>query len=207
MTSLQLGAVASGLVFGLSLIVAIGPQNAFVLRQGIRRSHVPTVVAICATSDVLLIAAGTAGGSVLLAHRAWAIDLARAGGALFVLAYAGLAARQALRPALATPSPAAGERRAAHAGTVVATLAFTWLNPWVYLDTVALLGSVANSRPGQQWWFAVGASAGSVAWFVLLGFGGRLLEPVFSRPRAWRVLEAFIAAVMLATCVRLALGV
>lgn len=179
---------------GLSLIVAIGAQNAFVLRQGLRLEHVGVVVAICAASDAVLIVAGVAGNSWLSARLPDTITAIRLGGAAFLLGYAVLAARRALRPA-SIAVDAAGARTALLAA-VAACLALTWLNPHVYLDTVLLLGSVADSHGAHRWEFAGGAVLGSVLWFAALGYGARLLRPLFARPAAWRVLDALIAVVM-----------
>jgi L-lysine exporter family protein LysE/ArgO len=195
MTTGLLAAVA-GLGLSLSLIVAIGAQNAFVLRQGLRLEHVSAVVALCAVSDAVLLLAGVAGNAWLSASLPSAITVIRLGGAAFLIGYAVLAARRALRP-----SSIAVDGTGARAGllaTVAAGLALTWLNPHVYLDTVLLLGSVADSHGVRRWWFAVGAAAGSVLWFSALGYGARLLRPLFARPRAWRVLDAIIAVVMAA---------
>ena len=195
-----LSAFISGLVFGLSLIVAIGAQNAFVLRQGALRQHVPTIVAICAVSDAILIAAGVAGAGAALSGRPWLLTSVRVLGAAALLAYAAFAARRALdrSTAIDTAFPSASSRPA----VIAACMAFTWLNPAVYLDTVVLLGSVANSRPGRQWWFGGGATLGSVVWFAALGFGAALLGPVLKRPRAWRALDGFVAVIMTVTAVR-----
>lgn len=187
-------AVASGLGFGLSLIVAIGAQNAFVLRQGLLRQHVLPVVAVCAVSDAVLIVAGIAGLGSLLDLAPWLVDVMRVAGAAFLLTYAALAARRAWRPG-------AIDARADGGGTalwpvVTTAVALTWLNPHVYLDTVVLLGSVAGTHGDDRWWFGVGAVIASVVWFSALGFGARLLQPVFARPSAWRVLDAIIAVVM-----------
>ena len=179
---------------GLSLIVAIGAQNAFVLRQGLRLEHVTLVVAVCAVSDAVLILAGVAGNSWLSTHLPDAITVIRIGGAAFLLGYAVLAARRALRPASFDVD--VGGTRDGLLATVVTCLALTWLNPHVYLDTVLLLGSVADSRGAGRWWFAGGAAVGSVVWFSALGYGARLLRPLFARPAAWRVLDAVIAVVM-----------
>jgi L-lysine exporter family protein LysE/ArgO len=191
-----------GFGFGLSLIVAIGAQNAFVLRQGLRGEHVGLVVTTCALSDALLIAAGVAGAGAVLAHAPTLGDAVRAGGAVFLLGYAALAARRALRPGTLTParSDAGGAGRGA---TLATTLALTWLNPHVYLDTVVLLGTVAGTHGGQRWVFATGAALGSVVWFATLGHGARLLRPLFARPAAWRGLDALVAVVMTAIAVSL----
>ena len=199
-----ISAVLAGLGLGLSLIVAIGAQNAFVLRQGLRREHVLAVVAVCALSDVVLILAGVAGTGAVLERVPWLVTVVRVAGGLFLLGYAVLAARRALRPtALDTSAGGARVSLGAVAGTA---LALTWLNPHVYLDTVLLLGSVAGTHGDQRWWFAAGACAASVLWFTGLGVGARALRPVFARPAAWRVLDGVIAVVMAALAVSLLAG-
>ncbi|WNB86196.1 LysE/ArgO family amino acid transporter [Cellulomonas sp. ATA003] len=195
---LDLAAALSGLGLGLSLIVAIGSQNAFVLRQGLRRHRVGAVVLVCVLSDVALIAAGVAGAGAVVQSRPWLLDAVRIAGAVFLTGYGLLAARRALRPGTLVPDDAAPSSTASLAGAVTAALALTWLNPHVYLDTVVLLGSIAQSHAGRQWWFAAGAALGSTLWFVALGYGAALLRPLFARPRAWQVLDAVIAVVMLA---------
>ncbi len=187
-------AIASGLGFGLSLIVAIGAQNAFVLRQGLLRQHVLPVVAVCAVSDAVLIVAGIAGLGSLLDLAPWLVDVMRVAGAAFLLTYATLAARRAWRPGAIDARTDGGG--AALWPVVTTAVALTWLNPHVYLDTVVLLGSVAGTHGDDRWWFGVGAVIASVVWFSALGFGARLLQPVFARPSAWRVLDAIIAVVM-----------
>jgi L-lysine exporter family protein LysE/ArgO len=187
-------AAASGLGFGLSLIVAIGAQNAFVLRQGLRREHVLPVVAICAVSDAVLIAVGVAGLGSLIDRAPWLVDAMSIGGAAFLLTYAALAARRAWRPSTISTDGGGPPTPRWTAATTV--LALTWLNPHVYLDTVILLGSVAGTHGDERWWFGIGAVVGSVVWFTALGYGARLLEPLFARPLAWRVLDALIAVVM-----------
>jgi L-lysine exporter family protein LysE/ArgO len=183
----------SGLLFSLSLIVAIGAQNAYVLRQGVLRTHVGTVVLICAASDVVLIAAGVAGVGAVVTHRPGLLALVRDAGAALLLAYAVLAARRAV----------AGPTRR---GVAAAALGFTWLNPAVYLDTLVLLGTVASAHPHARWWFATGAAVASVGWFVGLGFGARLLSPLLRRPQAWRLLDVFVAVVMTVTAIRILHG-
>src|ERR687885_2723134 len=195
-------AAASGLALGLGLIVAIGAQNAFVLRQGLRLEHVAAVVAVCAASDLVLIAAGVLGAGAVLTRMPWLVPVVALVGAAFLLGYAVLAGRRALRPgALRTDSAGA---RAGLAATVGTCLALTWLNPHVYLDTVVLLGSTASTYGAQRWAFGVGAGLGSILWFAGLGFGARLLRPVFARPAAWRVLDGTIAVVMAALAASLA---
>jgi L-lysine exporter family protein LysE/ArgO len=196
-------AAASGLALGLGLIVAIGAQNAFVLRQGLRVEHVTAVVAVCAVSDVALIVAGVMGAGAALSRVPWLVPAVCLGGAAFLLWYGALAARRALRPAALLPDAAGA--RAGLATTVGTCLALTWLNPHVYLDTVVLLGSMASTHGEHRWLFAGGASLGSVLWFTGLGYGARLLRPVFARPASWRVLDGAIAVVMTALAVSLAL--
>ena len=193
----------SGLALGLSLIVAIGSQNAFVLRQGLLGKHVLPVVAVCAASDAVLITAGTFGAGALLDRAPWLEAVMRVLGSAFLLGYGLLAARRALRPAVLTAGTASG----GGLGTAVATtLALTWLNPHVYLDTVVLLGAIANGYDDLRWWFASGAVLAGLTWFTALGFGARLLRPLFARPSAWRVLDALIAVVMTALAVSLLAG-
>ena len=203
MTTGLLAAVA-GLGLGLSLIVAIGAQNAFVLRQGLRLEHVTAVVAVCAVSDAVLIAVGVAGNSWLSTRLPDAITVIRLAGAAFLLGYAVLAARRALRPS-SIAVDTGGTRRGLLA-TVAACLALTWLNPHVYLDTVLLLGSIATAEGDGRWWFALGACTASVLWFTALGFGARFSQRLFATPGAWRVLDLLIGLTMLGIALTLALG-
>jgi len=195
-------ALFSGLGLGLGLIVAIGAQNAFVLRQGLLGEHVAPVVAVCAVSDIVLIAGGVAGTGALLERVPELVDVMRWAGVAFLVGYGVLAARRALRPAGALRTEVAG--RTPLAPTLLTAAALTWLNPHVYLDTVVLLGSVASTHGDLRWYFGAGAAAGSVLWFTGLGVGARLLRPIFARPRAWRALDALIAAVMLVLAIGLA---
>ncbi|WP_223839418.1 LysE/ArgO family amino acid transporter [Nocardiopsis deserti] len=195
-----------GLGTGLALIVAIGAQNAHVLRVGIegRAGTVLPVVLVCALSDAVLITAGVLGVGVVVEAAPLAVTVVRLLGAGFLVVYGLSAARRVLRPgSLVVGGGLSGGRGAA----VTTALVLTWLNPHVYLDTVVFLGSLANQQGGDaRWWWTAGAVAGSFAWFFGLGFGARLLRPVFARPGAWRVLDALIAAVMLTLGVRMALG-
>ncbi|MDH6278474.1 L-lysine exporter family protein LysE/ArgO [Aurantimicrobium minutum] len=193
MTPLLTAALA-GLGFGLSLIVAIGAQNAFVLRQGLRKEHVFVIVAICAVSDALLIALGVAGLGAIIQQLEWLLLLIELVGGLFLCTYGVMAAKRAWKPeVLTTDTGGKAVSLKVAAGTA---LALTYLNPHVYLDTVLLLGSIAGTYEANRWWFAAGAMLGSVIWFSTLGFGARLLDPVFKKPSAWRVLDAIIAVVM-----------
>ncbi|WP_329376929.1 LysE/ArgO family amino acid transporter [Streptomyces sp. NBC_01351] len=205
MTHGILTAALAGFGTGLSLIVAIGAQNALVLRQGARRQSVFAVVAICAVSDAVLITLGVAGvGAFVTAWPAALTAVGIAGGG-FLICYGALAARRALRPApgaaLTTEGGASGSgsgsgshpgRRAA----VLTCLAMTWLNPHVYLDTVLLLGSLAADRGDLRWAFGTGAVLASLTWFSTLGYGARLLSGLLARPSAWRVLDGLVAATM-----------
>ena len=192
----------------LTLIVAIGAQNAYLLRLGVegRGRILLTVVLICAVSDALLIGAGVAGIGALIEAAPMAIDVVRVLGAVFLISYGVMAARRAVHPeAMAVEDrPAEASMKA----IVLTTLALTWLNPHVYLDTVMLLGSIANQQgEGERWWWALGAVTASFTWFFLLGFGARLLRPLFARPGAWRVLDGFIALIMVGLGAGLIVGI
>ncbi|BCN11211.1 LysE/ArgO family amino acid transporter [Ralstonia pseudosolanacearum] len=200
-----IGAALSGFGLGASLIVAIGAQNAYVLRQGLRREYVLGVVLICALCDMALIALGVAGmGTLISAHPAW-LTAVRWAGAAFLLAYGARAFRAAWRGA--ERLQARNGDKASHAQVLASALALSLLNPHVYLDTVVLLGAIGGryAMPANVA-FAGGAMCASILWFSLLGFGARLLEPVFARPVAWRVLDALIGAVMWAIALTLLIG-
>lgn len=194
-----LTAFFAGLLFSFSLIVAIGAQNAYVLRQGARRVHVKTVIVICAASDVLLIAAGVGGmGAVVRAHASL-LTVIRVMGGLLLLIYAGLAVRRAFKELELWREAEDGHSRRR---VIAATLGFTWLNPAVYLDTLVLLGTVASSHPATRWWFGAGAATASVVWFIALGGAAQLLAPLLRRPEAARLLDVFVAVVMTVTALR-----
>ena len=192
----------SGFGTGAGLIVAIGAQNAFVLRQGLLRQFVLPVVLVCIFGDVLCISAGVAGMVAVVKANAWLMELFRWGGAAFLAVYGAMAARRAWTGGSALQT--GGETAASLAKAVTACLAFTFLNPHVYLDTVVLLGSIAAQYGDARWVFAAGAIAASVVWFTGLGFGARLLQPVFANPKAWQVLDGLIAVVMWAIAATLA---
>ncbi len=184
----------AGFATSLSLIVAIGSQNAFVLRQGLRREHVLPVVLICALADALLISGGIAGLGALLTGAPLALTIAKYFGAAFLFGYAVLAARRAVAPGTLSP---ADHVPAALRSVLLTCLGFTFLNPHVYLDTVVLLGSLANQRGTDgRWFYGIGAVLASFGWFFALGFLARKLAPVFARPRAWQVLDGAIALLM-----------
>lgn len=197
-----LAAFVTGLGLGLGLIVAIGAQNAFVLRQGLRREHVAAVVCLCLAADAVLIVAGVAGVAAALGRRPWlARALALAGGAFLVVygARALLRARHAQGLDAASAAGAPGLR-----DTLGRAAAFTLLNPHVYLDTVLLVGNVGARQPGAlRAVFALGAICASLLWFSLLGFGARWLAPWFARPRAWQVLDLLTGATLLVLGLRL----
>jgi L-lysine exporter family protein LysE/ArgO len=184
-----------GLFLSLGLIVAIGAQNAFVLRQGLRREHVGSVVAFCAVADALLITAGVLGMAQALGDRPELAKALALGGAAFLALY-GWRALQRARQASSLDVTESGQSLSRGAAMAQAA-AFTLLNPHVYLDTVLLVGSIGAQQPAPlQGWFAAGASVASLLWFSALGFGARWLAPWFARPRAWQLLDAMIGVTM-----------
>lgn len=253
--SASLTTALSGFVLGFGLIAAIGAQNAFILRQGVRGQHLLAVVLVCAASDLVLIFGGILGVGAVLEHTPWIITLVRWFGVAFLTAYGLLAAKRAwrpsgrgltvdepsgsdegaadaaapvtetdsepvpldggtatrtatlTRPAPAQVAPARGPRRGTLATAILTALAFTWLNPHAYLDAVVVLGSVANTYGDPaRWVFGVGSIIASFAWFTLIGFGAKLLATKLASPRAWRILDAAIAVIMLSLATSLALS-
>ncbi len=196
-------ALAAGFALSLSLILAIGAQNAFVLRQGLRRLHVGPVVLVCCLSEGVLISAGVAGFGALATRAPWALEAMRWGGVAFLVVYGlrSLHVAWTVTEALETGGAATQSLRAA-LGTV---LLFTWANPHVYLDTVGLIGAVAATYGPERWAFGAGALAASCLFFMLLGYGARGLAPVFARPAAWRVLDGIVGVTMLALAAKLAI--
>jgi L-lysine exporter family protein LysE/ArgO len=197
-------AALAGFALSFSLILAIGAQNAFVLRQGLRRAHVGAVVAVCCLSEAILIFAGVAGFGALAARAPWAIEAMRWGGAGFLTVYGlrSLRAAWSASDALEAGGAAVQSLRAA----IGTALVLTWANPHVYLDTVGLIGAVAATYGPARWAFGAGALSASVLFFVLLGFGARALAPLFAKPAAWRALDAVVGVTMLALAVKLVLG-
>jgi len=189
-----------GFALGFSLILAIGGQNAFVLRQGLRGEHLFWVCLTCAVSDALLIAAGVVGFGALAGAFPWVEPVMRYGGAAFLITYGALSLRSALRGGAALK--ATNDAGAGLGVTLVTLLAFTWLNPHVYLDTVVLIGSVSAQYPNRML-FGAGAISASFVFFFTLGYGARLLGPLFARPRAWQVLDAGIGVVMWMIAIKL----
>lgn len=195
----------AGFSLGLSLILAIGSQNAFVLKQGLKNQHVLIICAVCAISDAILISAGVAGFGAIVTQFPQIETFARYGGALFLTVYAVLSFKSALTTSHAMDSHVASESSTLKA--VLTCLAFTWLNPHVYLDTVVLLGSISTQYHPEQLMFAVGAISASFVFFFTLGFGARFLAPFFRSPRSWKILEVFVGIVMLVIAFSLVSGV
>jgi L-lysine exporter family protein LysE/ArgO len=192
-----------GFIASFTLIAAIGAQNAFVLRQGIRGEHVLTVVAVCTVSDIVLISAGIAGFGALINAHPSVVDIAKFGGAAFLVGYGLLAARRSWRPSSLTPSESSPARLLQ---VVVTCLALTWLNPHVYLDTVVLLGAIANEHRDDRWLFGIGAVTASAVWFVSLGLGARRLANLFANPLTWRILDGLIAVMMIGLGISIAIS-
>ncbi|MDJ0457484.1 LysE/ArgO family amino acid transporter [Arthrobacter sp. NQ7] len=191
----------TGLLTGLALIVAIGAQNAFVLRQGVRKEHVGAVVAVCMAGDAVLILGGTAGIGAVVTRFPEALEVLRWAGAAYLLWFAARSFMAALRPS----SLAEQEPRSKNS-VIATTAALTFLNPHVYLDTVVLLGSLANQQgAGLRWVFAGGAVTGSVLWFSALGYGARGLAGVLRSPRTWRWIDAGIGFLMVFLAIRMVL--
>jgi L-lysine exporter family protein LysE/ArgO len=195
--------LAIGFLASFALIAAIGAQNAFVLRQGIRREHVLPVVVMCTLSDIVLMTAGIAGVGALIGAHPGALNVAKFGGAAFLIGYGLFAAKRAWKPTTLTPADAAPVRLTQ---VLVTCAALTFLNPHVYLDTVVLLGALANEHRDQRWLFGLGAMTASATWFVGLGLGARQLSGLFAKKSTWRVLDCLIAATMVGLGVSLAVG-
>lgn len=183
----------TGFLTGLGLIIAIGAQNAFVLRQGLRREHVFPIVLFAAVSDALLIVIGIAGLGALIQGYPLALEVIRYAGAAYLTWFGIGAIRRALRPAALTGD---GETKGSLRAALLSIAALTYLNPHVYLDTVILLGGVANQFGAERWLFGVGAALGSFVWFFSLGYFAKFLARFVSSPKFWRVLDSFIALVM-----------
>ncbi|SOC83225.1 L-lysine exporter family protein LysE/ArgO [Ensifer adhaerens] len=197
----MLSIFATGFATSLGLIVAIGAQNAFLLRQGLRREHVFVLSSICAVSDALLISAGVAGFGAAMQALTWLEPVLRYGGAAFVALYglrslwSAFHVEAGLNPAEAPPMPLKT--------AVLTCLAFTWANPHCYLDTVVFLGSISTRFAPNQWFFGAGAAVASLSFFFALGYGARLAAPLMARPAAWRALDAGIGLIMAAIAFRL----
>ena len=202
MNAIAMNAYLAGLGTTLSLIVAIGAQNAFVLKQGLLRQHVFATCAFCALSDAVLITAGVLGAGAIASSAPWFLTVMRWGGVVFLTVYGARAFLAAWRGGAALR---AGQGAAGLGATLAVLAALTWLNPHVWLDTVVLLGSISSGWPDKAG-FLVGAISGSVMFFFALGYGARLLAPLFARPVAWQVLDVLVGLVMWAIALRLVLG-
>ena len=195
-------AFTTGFALSATLIIAIGAQNAFVLRQGIRKEHVAPIVAFCAIADLLLIAVGVAGLAGILGDSPTLVALLTIAGSAFLVWYGIRALQRALLPQ--SLRAAAGNEPLSLANAMAQAAGFTLLNPHVYLDTVLLMGSIGTRQPADmRIWFVGGAACASGVWFTILGFGARLLAPIFARPRAWQVLDTLVGLTMLSLAVLL----
>jgi len=198
-----MNAILPGLLTGLSLIVAIGAQNAFVLTQGLLRKHVLIIVLMCALSDATLIALGVFGLGSLITALPWLLEAIRWVGVAFLVWYGSTSLRRFIKSEslqAAQLSPASLKQ------TVLTTLALTFLNPHVYLDTVIFVGGIANQFGEQKWFFALGAMTSSFIWFFSLGFGAKRASVLVSKPAFWKILDIFIAAVMYSLAITLAVA-
>lgn len=197
----MLNAILAGFALGGGLIVAIGAQNAFVIRQGVLNSHVFWICLFCSLSDTILIWAGTYGLGTILDVLPWLLKVMQYGGAAFLIWYGIKAARRVLKPEALSDS----SKTTSNLFMALATCAaLTWLNPHVYLDTVVLVGTIANARPlGEQAAFALGASLASFAWFFAIGYGAKALRGPLSRPMVWRGIDAAIAFIMFWLAIKL----
>lgn len=195
--------VLTGLLTGLSLIVAIGAQNAFVLRQGLLKKHVLVIVLICAISDATLITLGVLGLGSLISALPWFLEVIRWVGVAFLVWYGSSSLRRFMKnESLEAATTDSGTLKQ----TVLTTLALTFLNPHVYLDTVIFIGGIANQFGDQKWMFVIGAVTASFVWFFSLGFGASKASVLVSKPAFWKILDIFIAAVMFSLAITLAVA-
>ncbi|MBF7073900.1 amino acid transporter [Glaciecola sp. MH2013] len=198
---MDINVVVTGFTLGISLILAIGAQNAFVLKQGLKREHVFAVCFICALSDAILISAGVAGFGAIVKQFPLIEQVSRYAGAAFLFGYSMMSFKSAFTNQ--HKMEAKGEEVGNLTSALLTCLAFTWLNPHVYLDTVVLLGSISTQYEGEQFSFGLGAVLGSFVFFFSLGYGAQFLIPIFKNPKAWQVLEFIIGAVMLSLAISL----
>jgi L-lysine exporter family protein LysE/ArgO len=194
-------AVLPGFLTGLSLIIAIGAQNAFVIRQGLTKKYVLLTVLICAVSDALLIALGASGLGALIKSNKNVLEFVRWFGVIYLLWFAFKSARSAFRIASLN---SAGEASGDIKSVILTVLALTFLNPHVYLDTVILLGSISNQFGSDKWFFVLGAMIASFTWFTAIGFGAKSASRFMSKPIFWKILDSIIAAIMLSIAAFLA---
>lgn len=198
-------AFLTGMMTAFSLIVAIGSQNAFLLRQGLRNQYVFALSLTCALSDAILIILGVAGFGAIIEMAPWLDPLMRYGGAAFLIGYGAISLRSALFSSDTLDTSSAGSKQT-FKSALLTCLALTWLNPHVYLDTVMLLGSISTQYPNYELQFASGAILAATIFFFALGYGSRWLKPIFDKPSAWRILEGAIAFVMWAIALKLLIG-
>jgi len=197
----QMIAFIPGLLAGLSLIIAIGAQNAFVIRQGLTKKYVLLTVAICAAADAFLIALGASGLGALIKSNSSLLEIIRWFGVCYLIWFGIKSARSAFTTqVLNAVGGASGSRK----NVITTTLALTFLNPHVYLDTVILLGSISNQFGRDKWFFAAGAALGSILWFTSIGYGAKSASRFMSKPIFWKVLDAIITAIMFAIAAFLA---
>jgi len=197
-----MNAALAGYIASLSLIVAIGAQNAYILRLGLSRSHIGIAVALCASADAALIAVGIGGLGRLISHMSWLLNVSKWLGVCYLTVFALRTLWSARRPgALIAATTTTPTKKA----VILAALGFTFLNPHVYLDTVLLLGSIGNQYGSHRWFFALGAALASITWFVSLGFGARLLSKVMAKPATWRFLDLAIGLIMLVVAFNIAM--
>jgi len=186
-------AISTGFVSGLALIIAIGAQNAFVLRQGLKRKNILAVVLFCAVADAVLIGAGILGLGAVIESVPWLLVVLRFAGAAYLVWFGIGSVRRAMSPSVLEAN---GQAKSGLAKAIGTAAALTFLNPHVYIDTVILLGSIGNQFVADRWWFWLGASIGSFVWFFSLGYFARLLAPFTSSLKFWRILDSLIAVVM-----------
>lgn len=191
----------SGLLFGFSLILAIGAQNAFILKQGLKKEFVFTLCFLCALSDAILIALGIIGFASITKKYAWLVPVATYAGALFLILYAGMSFYRAFtqKQALSADTQSTNTR---YQQAILTCLAFTWLNPHVYLDTLVLMGMV-SAQAENKLYFGMGAITASFVFFFSLGYGARMLSPIFAKPKAWQILDFIVGLIMLALAIKL----
>ena len=194
-------AIIPGLLAGLSLIIAIGAQNAFLIRQGLTKKFVLLTVLICAISDAILIALGASGLGALIKSNKNVLEFVRWFGVIYLLWFAFRSAKSVLKKEVLN---SAGEASADRKSVILTVLALTFLNPHVYLDTVILLGSISNQFGSDKWFFCVGAMLASFIWFTAIGFGAKSASRFMSRPIFWKILDSIVAVIMLSIAALLA---
>ena len=194
-------AIWPGLLTAMSLIMAIGAQNAYVIRQGLTKKHVVLVVSICAASDAVLIILGIGGLGAIIQSLPWLLEIIRWFGVVYLAWFGVKSLRSAFKVQVLDSS---GTQSGSAKKVALAVLGFTWLNPHVYLDTVILLGSIGNQFGQDKWWFALGASLASIIWFSGIGFGAKAASGLMKKAIFWKILDLIIAAIMFGIALLLA---